>query len=318
MLRLYRMFKPDIVHHLTVKPVLYGGIVARLARVPVRVHAFMGLGHLFNANDLSTRVLRGVLWPLFRFAIGGRGSVVIVQNSDDASVIGKALGGDENSRRVRLIKGSGVEPSQFDPAAVPEDPPLVLFAGRLLKTKGLVEFVEAAHLVRQSQPEVRFIICGKPYEHNPAAIDEAQVRSWAAQGVVEWWGHREDMPAILGRSTMVVLPSWYGEGVPRILIEAAAAGRPIITTDSPGCREIARDRVNGVLVPCGDSVALASAVERLLGDPEERCRMGREGRRIVEGEFSLEQVIVETFAVYEQMLAERSMAWSTSNLGGPL
>jgi glycosyltransferase involved in cell wall biosynthesis len=313
--RLYRELQPDIVHHLTVKPALYGGAVSRWLGTKTRIQSIMGLGFLFNATNLTPRAVRSVLAPAFRYALGGRKSILTLENSDDWERLrshGFLPGNDWP--RVEILPGSGVDPNDYDPDAKPEEPPIVAFAGRLTRSKGIVEFIEAARLVRANYPASRFVVCGGIVAGNPAAVSEADLRAWAGEGVIEWWGHRDDMPSVMGRASVVVLPSYHGEGLPRALLEAAAAARPIITTDTEGCREIGRNGVNGLIVPVRDVGALAEAISKLLSDPELRTRMGKEGRRIVEQEFSLEIVLRRTLALYDRILDEcRSVQESPAN-----
>jgi glycosyltransferase involved in cell wall biosynthesis len=301
--RLYRDLKPDIVHHLTVKPALYGGAVSRWLGIEMRIQSITGLGFLFNATNLMPRVARAVLSPAFRYALGGRQSILILENSDDCERL-RAHGSLSSNEwpKVEILPGSGVDPNDYNPGAKPEEPPIVLFAGRLTRSKGIVEFAEAARVVRAKYPASRFVVCGGIVAGNPAAVSEAGLGVWVGEGAIEWWGHRDDMSSVLSRASIVVLPSHHGEGLPRALLEAAAAARPIITTDTEGCREIGRNGVNGLLVPVGDAEALAKAVLQLLDDPALRAELGRQGRRIVMEEFSLELVIRKTLGLYERIL----------------
>jgi glycosyltransferase involved in cell wall biosynthesis len=188
-----------------------------------------------------------------------------------------------------------------------------MFASRLLWYKGVAEFVDAARLVRAATPEVRFVIVGKPDSGNRTAIPVPQLEAWTRDGIVEWWGHRDDMPAVLQAATIFVLPTWYREGLPKVLLEAAATGRAIVATDMPGCREIVRPRVNGILVSPKDGAAVARAIQTLLGSPELRQRFGRAGRRIAVSEFSEEMVVEHTLEVYRAILGER---WPRSATNG--
>ena len=299
----YRDLQPDIVHHLTVKPALYGGAISRWLGIKHRIQSIMGLGLLFNSTDVMLRVLRGVLSPAFRYALGGCNSILTLENADDRELL-RARGclGENEWPKVEIVPGSGVELNDYDPIAKPEEPPIVLFAGRLTRPKGIFEFTEAARLVHAKYPVARFVVCGAIVQTgNPAAVSEACLRAWVDEGAIEWWGHRDDMPSVISRAAVVVLPSYYGEGLPRALLEAAAAARPIITTDTEGCREIGRNGVNGLLVPVGDASALAEAIIHLLNDPELRAQMGKEGRRIVTQEFSMEIVLRRMLGVYDKL-----------------
>ena len=301
--RFYRDLRPDIIQHLTIKPVLYGGALSRWIGTKTRIQSIMGLGFLFNSPDLLTRALRKVLAPAFRYALGGPGSILTLQNPDDCERLRATSSlGKGDWPRIEIVPGSGVDSGEYNPEAKPDEPPIVLFAGRLIKSKGIVEFAEAARLVRAKYPVSRFVVCGNLVSDHPAAVSEADMRAWVEEGVIEWWGHRDDMPSVLGSASVVVLPSRHGEGLPRALLEAAATARPIVTTDSEGCREIGRDGINALIVPVCNSKALAEAILRLLNDPELRVRLGREGRRIVMEEFSLEVVIHKTLYLYDQML----------------
>ncbi len=299
--RHYRDLQPDIVHHLTVKPALYGGAVSRWLGIETRIQSITGLGFLFNSTSPTAHILRTVLLPAFRYALGGRRSILTLENSDDYRQLCQhgSLGGADWPK-VEILPGSGVDPDDYDSETEPEQPPIVAFIGRLTRPKGLVEFVEAARLVRPKFPTSRFIVCGGIVDDNPEAVSKADLEAWVEEGTIEWWGHCNDIPSVLSRVSVVVLPS-YHEGLPRALLEASAAARAIITTDTTGSREIGRNGVNGLLVPVRDVEALAEAILRLLNDPKLRARMGREGRRIVEREFSLEIVLRKTNEIYDRL-----------------
>jgi len=225
---------------------------------------------------------------------------IIVQNPDDLQRLAKECDVDPN--RITLIKGSGVDLKQFYPSQEPIGVPLVVLASRMLWNKGIGEFVEAASILNKEGVAARFALVGESDDHNPLSIPGSRLKKWHADNRVEWWGYRTDMPSVLAQASVVCLPSYYGEGVPKILIEAAASGRPIVTTDMPGCREIVRDGENGLLVPVRNSRELARALGRLINDAPLRREMGYRGRRIVESEFSVESVVEETIQVYEEML----------------
>jgi glycosyltransferase involved in cell wall biosynthesis len=227
-----------------------------------------------------------------------------VQHSDDGVALRAANLGEA---QTDVIRGSGVEMDRYVPTPEPTGAPVVLLASRMLWDKGVGDFVAAAQRLRAQGLEARFALAGSSDPGNPSTIPLRQLEAWHAGGTVEWWGQCDDMPATFASTHVVVLPSSYGEGVPRVLIEAAACARPIVATDVPGCREIARHGDNGLLVPLGNVPALADAMRRLIEDPAERRRMGARSREIAEGEFSLEQVARETLAVYQRLLraAER-------------
>lgn len=299
MLQLYRQLKPHLVHHVAIKPVLYGGIAARLARVPAVVSAVSGLGMLFVSDATQYRVLRQLVSPAFRVALGGNNTRLILQNPDDRQhFIDHRLIPEP---RTILIKGSGVDMQVFAPQPEPEGQPVVLYAGRLLWQKGVREFVEAAASLRGA---ARFVVVGFVDDNAPNAVPTAWLQAQADAGVIEWWGRRDDMPQVFAQAHIVCLPSTYGEGVPKVLIEAAACARPIVATDIPGCREITRHEYNGLLTPTGDPNALVAALRRLLADATLRRQMGANGRVLAETEFSLQHVINATLAVYTELLRQ--------------
>ena len=201
-----------------------------------------------------------------------------------------------------LIRGSGVDPTAFCPAGEPSGPPTVMLASRMIWTKGVGEFVEAARMLRGGGAEARFVLVGQDDPQNPATIPAAQLNAWNKEGIVQWWGHCGNMPDILGRSSVVVLPTYYGEGLPKVLLEAAACGKPIVTTRARGCDEIVRDGENGYLVAPRDPQSLAQAIGRLLSDPHQRWRMGSAGRRLVLREFTADYVAAQNMDIYLQML----------------
>ena len=296
--RLYARLQPDLLHHVSIKPALYGGIAARMGGRRA-VHAISGLGYVFTGEGAKARLLAGLLTRTFKLALGGQNSLVIFQNPDDQRLFIQR--GLVDARRTRLIRGSGVDESVFAPADEPPTAlPIVLFAGRLLRQKGIDDFVE---LARRLQGRAVFRVVGYEEPTSPQNVPAAQLQAWQDEGIIEWLGKRDDMPAIYAQSRIVCLPSTYGEGVPRVLIEAAACARACVTTDAPGCREIVHDAVNGRLAPPGDINALTDAVSGLLDDPETCQRMGMAGRKIALDGFTLRRVCDETIAIYREVLA---------------
>ena len=300
LVRVFRAERPDIVHTLAMKPVLYGAAAARLAGVPAVVGALTGLGYVFSSSDIKARLLRPLVRRALRWALGGPRDTCIVQNPDDAALIA-GLGIER--RRIVIVLGSGVDTARFVPSPEPEGPLRATMVSRLLWDKGVREFVEAARLARARNPDVRFTLIGAPDEGNPAAVPLAQLEGWRAEGLIEWQGHRDDIPAVWRESHIAVLPS-YREGLPKALLEAASCGRPVVAADAPGSREIARDGVSGLLVPPRDPAALAAAILRLAGDPALRARLGASGRTLVERKFSEERIASETLALWRRQLDE--------------
>lgn len=294
-----REHKPDILHNVAVKPVLYGTLAARLAGTHRVVNALAGLGHLFAVRERAG-FLRSIVKLAFRLLLRGYGRV-IVQNPDDLRLLessGAILKG-----QATLIRGSGVDLARFMPSPEPTGVPMVVFAARLLWDKGVKEFVEAATILKREGIEGRFVIVGAPDAENHAAISKQQLETWAAEGAVECWGQRTDMSEILAASVLFCLPSYYGEGVPKVLLEAAASGRPLITTDMPGCREVVEEGVNGFLVRPRDAEGLSRAIRELLNDKERRIRMGAASRQRAEEAFGIERVTTQTLALYAELLS---------------
>jgi len=297
---LYRRERPDLVHHVALKPVVYGSIAARIARVPHVVNAVAGLGWVFLSRSPVALALRPVLLGALKGTLTARGARVIVQNPDDRDLLvtrhlARAAG-------ISMVRGSGVDLAEFAASPLPDTkPPIVVLPARLLKEKGVAEFAEAARLLRREGVAVRCALVGAPDPSNRGAVPARDIAAWVAEGIVEAWGHRTDMPAVLRSSTIVCLPT-YREGLPKALLEAAAAGRPVVATDVPGCREVVREGENGLLVPPRDSVALAAALRALLGDRARAAAMGARGRSIAEREFSVERVVEQTLGIYANLL----------------
>lgn len=304
-LQLYRRVRPDLVHHFTIKPVLYGSLAARLLRVPAVVNAVTGLGYLYLSQGWRERVVRRTIRPLYRWVLLRPGVRLIFENPSDRDFF--LLHGFCDPQRAVVIPGVGVDLERFRPSREPPGRPTVVLASRLLWDKGVGEFVEAARSLKRQGCGARFVLVGEPDPGNPASIPEAVLRRWVAEGVVEWWGHRDDMPEVLARAHVVTLPS-YGEGVPTVLLEAAACARPIVATDVPGCREVVRHGLTGLLVPPRDPGALAQALKRLIDDPEARRRMGLAGRALIEASFDQGEINRATLEVYLELMGRMARA----------
>ena len=299
--RLIGTLQPDVVHAVTMKPVLYGGLVARLRGVTAVVHAVTGLGYLFVSAGPLAWLQRKLVLALYRLSLGHPNARAIFQNPDDRDLFLRR-------RVVRpdstvMIRGCGVDTREFPYTPEPPGPPLVLFPARIIGDKGVREFVSAARILKDFGVKATFRLLGRTDPDNPTNVAESEVRAWEAEGVVEWRGFSTEMPIELALSHVVCMPS-YREGLPRVLIEAAAVGRPIVTTDVPGCREVVRDGDNGVLVPVRDPVALAKALRRLLDDKRLRAAMGARGRARVMAEFSVESFVADSLAVYGAVLQD--------------
>lgn len=303
---LVRRERVDLVHGFTIKCAVYGSIAARLARVPARVNAVAGMGYVFTSTEKRALLLRPLVRSLMRLALGGAQARLILQNPDDVKLFEESELVD--SSRIRLIPSSGVNCSRFSPRSTDagdryrQRPLRVLLAARLLWDKGLGEFIFAARQLRAEGRKIEFILAGAPDPGNPAAVPVATVESWVAEGLLEWRGHVDDMPALLKSVDVAVLPS-YREGLPKGLIEAAACALPLVTTDVPGCREVVRDGVDGLLVPPKDAPELARAIARLQDDPVLRARLGKAARERAVAQFDERIVIERTISVYDELLA---------------
>jgi glycosyltransferase involved in cell wall biosynthesis len=299
----YARLSPDVVHHVTIKPVLYGSAAARVLRRPAVVNAVSGFGYIFLAQGHLAQLRREAVTRAYRVALSTPRSVVVLQNDDDEADLRRfgALG----SAKVVKIRGSGVDLARFTEAPEPAGPAVVMLPARLLRDKGVVEFVEAARQVRRRVPSARFVLVGGLDPGNPAAVSEGELEGWLAEGVVEWWGHQHDMAATLAKSTIVCLPS-YREGMPKALLEAAATGRALITTDAPGCRDAVGRGTAGLLVPVKDAEAIASAVLQLLDAPTRRQQLARAARALAVAQFDERQVLASHLSVYEALRGARS------------
>jgi glycosyltransferase involved in cell wall biosynthesis len=291
--------KPDIVHLVSMKPVLYGGLVARIRKVPAVVASVTGLGFVFIASDLKTRLIRSAVSLAYRMALGAPNLRVIVQNPDDRDALLR-LSGIAPEQAV-MIRGSGVDLAEFPALPEPDGIPVVAMAARLLWDKGVGEFVAAAKLLRQKGINARFQLIGDPDEHNPTSVSPQVLASWRSERMVELLGYRTDIARLFSCSHLVVLPS-YREGLPKVLIEAAACGRAVVTTDVPGCREAIVPGETGLLVPVRDAQALADAIQKLLEDPSARRSMGQAGRRLAEEAFDIRQVVATHLAIYQDLM----------------
>ena len=298
-----KLVKPDVVHLVTIKSVLFGGLAARLSRVPAVVSAISGLGIVFVAKGVKAAIRRWLVGGLYVLALGHRNLRVIFQNPDDLACLARLV--HLSDRKVTMIRGSGADLSQYRVMPLPTGVSVVLLAARLLVDKGVREFVQSAQILRQRgllEQDARFVIVGKPDLANPASLRQDELAQWAEEGVVELWGHRTDMPQVMAAAHVVVLPSYYGEGLPKVLIEAAACGRVVVTTDHPGCRDAIESNKTGLLVPIKNAVALADAIEYLIENPDVRKRMGAAGRVLAEKEFAIEKIVAEHMKIYRKLL----------------
>lgn len=298
---LYRRERPDLVYHVAFKPVLYGAIAARLARVPHRVNAIAGMGVLFSNHRISTRIVRWIVMRAFSVLFNRPECTLIVQNQSDFGRLQKRL--RLLDQRICLIRGAGVDIRQFTPrsdedaAADSSDGPVITHVSRLIRDKGIEELALASRELKRRGLRFRLQVVGEADMNHVRPISPAEIMAWQDEGLLEWKGHSDDIATIYQESDIAVLAS-YSEGLPKSLLEACACGLPIVTTDNPGCREVVEHGRNGLIVPVRDHLALADALQKLIENPEMRRQMGEQSRERAVNEFSLELIVEQTMKVF--------------------
>jgi len=300
---IYRREKPDLVHHHTIKPVIYGTLAARLAGVPAIINSITGRGYIFLGEERKARSLKRLVKPLYRLAFSTPRCGATFENEEDRQYF--LTNRFIPAERTWLIEGVGVDPNKFIPQPEPPGDPVILLAARMLWDKGIGVLVEAARLLKVDTA-ARVVLVGEPDPGNPASVSQSTLEKWHTAGIIEWWGWRADMPETYNQSHIVTLPTMYGEGVPTSLLEAAACGRPLVASDIPGCRQVVQDGHNGLLVPPNDPQALAAALKRLACDAALRGRMGAASRQLVIQKFTHAQVNAATLRVYQQVLGAKN------------
>jgi glycosyltransferase involved in cell wall biosynthesis len=300
--KLYARRKPDIVHHVALKPVVLGTWAARSTNVKGIVNAIAGLGYTFASASLKAQLVRIPMRHALRSALSAPRTRTIVQNTDDLNELRESR--MARAENLRLVPGSGVDLAKFDVGAPPLGQPLVVLPARLLRYKGIVEFVDAARILKNKGIAARFALVGTPDPQNPASIAEDQLQRWRNEGVIETWGWRNDIERVLSEATLVCLPSYYREGMPKSLLEAAAARRAIVTTDVPGCREIVSFGKAGWMVPPRDATALADALRDALSNAEKQRIFAEAAYKQTAEHFSLHAIIAQTLAIYDELLKQ--------------
>jgi glycosyltransferase involved in cell wall biosynthesis len=289
--------RPDIVHTVTIKPVLYGNIVARLLKVPVRVASISGLGYVFIASGFKAKIFRALISTMYRVALSDA-KAIIFQNKHDRDIL-KKMGAVNPSQEV-FIRGSGVDLNEYAVVNEPKDvPPVVMLVARLLVDKGVNEFVAAASILKHLRPDIRMVLVGDIDSGNPKSITSEQLKSWIDNNVIEHWGYSYNVSKTMAQSNIVVLPS-YREGLPKSLIEAAACGRAVVTTDVPGCRDAIEPGKTGLLVRVKTDKPLADAILKLIDDESLRHQFAIRAREFAEITFSINDVIDTHLTLYNQ------------------
>ena len=293
--RIYREVQPDIVHLISIKPVIFGGLVGRFCRIPLMIIAVPGLGYIYTAEGWWAKLRRQLIGWLYRTVNGHPHTRWIFQNPSDRNTMMHVA--KLKPEQCILTHGSGVDLNHYQPNTPPSAPPLILFAGRLLGNKGIYEFIDAIRLIKH-QCQARFVVVGDIDLHNPSSLDRRTLQSWVDESFIEWWGYQNSIIDTLAMSYCVVLPS-HREGLPKVLIEAQAMGRPVITTDAPGCRDAIQANETGLLVPVNDSQALARAMLHLIDQPELSQSMGKKARLWAEKRFDIQTVIKQHLELYQ-------------------
>lgn len=296
---------PELIHAVTIKPVLYSGFILNtLKQKPVLIAAISGLGYVFTASTTRAKVTKLFVSLLYKLSLRVERKVIIFQNTSDQSILSSIVG--LSTADSTLIKGSGANLSVYHYQPEPLGTrKVVSMACRLLKEKGVYQFVNAAKIVKTKLPNTEFRLIGNVDPENPNSVSQREVDAWVAQGVINALGHREDIPELFAQSHIVTMPSFYGEGVPKVLIEAAACGRPIVTTDNPGCRDAVINEKTGLLVPIKNAEALADALTKLLFDDSKRLEMGLRARQYAVAEFDVNNVVARHLEIYESLIVSK-------------
>lgn len=299
--KIFYKHKPDIVHLITIKAYLYGGIAARIMGVPGVISAIAGLGIFFNKNNWWNFLFQKIFFLIFYFAFNHPNQKVIVQNLEDKKTLIKFI--SLNSKKILLFRGSGVKLSKFTNLKEKNDVITISCASRLLYEKGIFDFVSAAKIIKKKNINAKFLLAGDLDPDNPTSLNNQDLQNIIEEKVVEVLGYQKDIPALYARSHIICLPSFYGEGLPKALIEAAAASRAVVTTDIPGCRDAIILNKTGLLVPAKDPQKLADALQWLIENPKERYEMGKAGRKFAEKEFPIEKIVQNHMNIYNEILS---------------
>lgn len=299
---IYRREKPDVVHHIAMKPVMIGSMAAMAAGVPSVINAFAGLGYLFTEQTKLARYLRMAMVPMFRFALRRKNSLLLLQNDDDRRLLGTLRMTPE---KTMVIRGSGVDLNAYKRLPLPpaDEEFICAFAGRMIDIKGLPTLRAAFAMLEQTHPHIKLWLCGQPDAANPGSWTKEALTGWAADTSNVIYKGQSDMASIWAQAHLALQPSWGGEGIPKSLLEAAACGRAAVASDVPGCREVVKDGVNGYLVRPRDAGALAQAIVSIASNSELWRSMADKSRTVVEGELSADGVAQQAFALYKSCVS---------------
>ena len=301
--RLLVIIKPDILHLVTMQPIIFGGIAAKIFRIKRVVYSISGLGHVFLFKTFIASIRRFFVINFYRLALSNKPRIVVFQNSSDQIFLKKLC--RLSDREMILIPGSGVDINKYKFTELPKTEPIILMASRLLISKGVREFVQAAQLLKRRGMKVNFQLIGEPDISNPSAISKSELDDWVSNGYIDYLGYRDDVHELIPKSHIVVLPSYYPEGLPKILCEAAACGRPIITTNEPGCKDAVKEGITGLIIKSRNAKELANAIEKLIKNPKLLNSMSLEGRKNAEKLFDIKKVVDKHINTYQVLLDQK-------------
>ncbi len=293
-------FKPNLIHSVAMKPVLYSAIASSYVGHQKSIFALAGLGYIFTSRNNFAKIVRLFLIICFKKIFYNKNNKLVLQNPEDRSLLLDLNVISKNN--VHLIRGAGVDTFSFFYKPIPFKNPIIMLPSRMLWAKGVQDFVDCAEIINDKKKIARFVLVGGPDTQNPDTISEYQLEKWNNSGVVEWWGNQDDMPSIIQQATIICLPTFYGEGLPKCLLEGASSGRPIVSYDVPGCREIVVNNYNGFLVKSRSIEGLVKSIIMLLADNDLCIQMGKNGRKLVKNNFTQEIVGKETIQLWEDLL----------------
>lgn len=291
-------FKPDIIHAVAQKPVIYAGLAKKIYKKASFIAALGGLGFVYTSKRLRATLLKPLLRLLLKSVLDGKRTRLILQNKDNVNTIERI--NIINKKYIRLVKGAGVEMKKYLPSKIPLKTTIIILPGRMLWDKGVGEFVRVAKRIKGRNIKARFVLVGDIDLDNPESIKQIQIDKWIESGVIEHWGRCDDMEKVYKKSSIVCLPS-YNEGLPKVLLEAGSSSRPIVAFDVPGCREVIKNKVNGFLVQFRNENALETALVKLINDKKLCEKMGKNGRKIVERYFASEIINTQTLKIWNEV-----------------
>jgi glycosyltransferase involved in cell wall biosynthesis len=295
---LFNRVKPNIVHLISIKPVVLGGIVCKVLKVPSVVFSITGLGSLYLSKSFLFRIYKLAINQIYKFIFDRNNIKIIFQNISDLNFFKKNINLD--IKKTNLIKGSVVSLKKYSPTKPPGGRPIVLMASRFLKDKGILEFLNSAKILKKKKINVEFVLVGSEDQYNPSNVSLTTVRQWEEKNLISHWGYQKNMNYILSKSTIVVLPS-YREGFPKILMEAAACGRAVISTNVPGCRDVVQNNITGILVPAKNSRALANAIVYLLKNKVKLKLMGKKALLYAIKNFEVKNIVKKNLDIYSEL-----------------